>query len=456
MATRRDDALSQKQWIDVPQFLLIVSCIALGCFLFNWNGEPSNLVDICGVKGGDGMSCMRVLKWAGIDADPDWQLRYLIEEYVQLHHRIMDPNDTIPKRYVLIDDEPEAGLGNKFQFMVSTFLFAILSKRALLIDWPEVKGFLHWNGEETVGTPSMSDLLQNPGFDWDFAQHAEHLPYHCHHREIAKDETSQICCLVSSLNETLCRTENLFHGVEEMFQCQDFESSPEPLIRMRGWDYFVPNMALNPFYRDRLTRIFKHGDIFRPLARFLIRPLPSIQHQIDKFIADQFGDHTIGLQIREIGINKLNVTQERLFWEAALVSMQERMLQSKTTNIRFKWFLATDTVSLRNTSFSLFPNWITFRDVRIARDDPQSVIDGFIDLWLLASCDDLVVSAASTYGKVAAGLMGKTSKFVNRLDTWGQNPDWQPGFFGFRPRHCIDPSTLPLEIKFQITDFNNH
>ncbi len=42
-------------------------------------------------------------------------------------------------------DDPETGLGNRFQVMVSIFLYAILSERAFLVDWPEVRPIQHWN-----------------------------------------------------------------------------------------------------------------------------------------------------------------------------------------------------------------------------------------------------------------------------------------------------------------------
>jgi hypothetical protein len=54
--------------------------------------------------------------------------------------------------------------------MVATFLYAILSKRALLIDWPEVKPFSHWNKEESVAMPHISELLQDPSFAWDYTK----------------------------------------------------------------------------------------------------------------------------------------------------------------------------------------------------------------------------------------------------------------------------------------------
>ncbi len=117
--------------------------------------QPQNQLDICGVIDGDGSSCRDILLFSGLlsthqdeenkldaeqvreDANLDqrWKLRETLEDYVNLHHSIMsngensDGRRNIPKRYVVFDDEPEAGLGNRFQGMVATFLYAIVSKR---------------------------------------------------------------------------------------------------------------------------------------------------------------------------------------------------------------------------------------------------------------------------------------------------------------------------------------
>jgi hypothetical protein len=104
--------------------------------------------DLCGVLHGDESTCYSLLKDIGIQkGTKNWRLRDILHEYVNIHKKIMDPEDnSIPKRYVVMADEPEAGLGNRFQVMVAIFLYAMLSKRALLIDWPEVKPIVHWNG----------------------------------------------------------------------------------------------------------------------------------------------------------------------------------------------------------------------------------------------------------------------------------------------------------------------
>ncbi len=79
-----------------------------------------------------------------------------------------------------------------------------------------------------------------------------------------------------------------------------------------------------------------------------------------------------------------------------------------------KWFLATDNYATRVRAKQLFGDRVVFRNVTIERKSAEGVISGLVDMWLMSLCDDLIVSAASTYGKIAFGLRGKNPKSVSR------------------------------------------
>lgn len=58
-------------------------------------------------------------------------LAQLIRRYQYVHRDIMEhhASGVLPKRYVVLELDPLAGLGNRFQVLVATFLFALLSNR---------------------------------------------------------------------------------------------------------------------------------------------------------------------------------------------------------------------------------------------------------------------------------------------------------------------------------------
>lgn len=79
-------------------------------------------------------------------------------------------------------------------------------------------------------------------------------------------------------------------------------------------------------------------------------------------------------------------------------------------------------------------------------------IAGLIDMWLLSECDDIIASAASTYGKISYGLRGKAPKFVNRLSQCVQKADWQPCFFQFKQFYCFREESMTDMLRHQVTD----
>jgi hypothetical protein len=55
----------------------------------------------------------------------------------------------VPERKFLVHRElPDAGLGNRISALTSVFLLALLSNRALLVDWRPTLPHLHPDNEE--------------------------------------------------------------------------------------------------------------------------------------------------------------------------------------------------------------------------------------------------------------------------------------------------------------------
>jgi hypothetical protein len=92
-------------------FIILVSAILLVFFQIAFP-KPNFEYDLCGVLSGQEDTCKSVLKSSGLTKNQNINvLRRELLDYINIHHKIMDPNDnTVPKRYVILDDEPEAGI----------------------------------------------------------------------------------------------------------------------------------------------------------------------------------------------------------------------------------------------------------------------------------------------------------------------------------------------------------
>jgi hypothetical protein len=235
-------------------------------------------------------------------------LNLLLHRYVSMHADIVNPlSDVVRKRFLVVDFDPLAGLGNRLQVLVSAFLFAVLSDRALLVNWPAVYGLKHWNKEESVGMPGVDGLLESPDLSWKLESHA-FAALCCDNatESMRGDESYLRCCC----NGNRCVSVKRLRGVEESLQCghyvtatDEFEDAPlsadaidyaqrstlatSDVVRVRAWDYFAPAIAVNARYAA-LVRALSGTALFGALGRFIIRPETTIQRRVNEFVKTNF------------------------------------------------------------------------------------------------------------------------------------------------------------------------
>lgn len=377
----------------------------------------------------------------------------IFQRYIELHKEILEleyldkemvEKSPRRKKYIILRNWEGAGFGNRLQAIVSCFLFALITDRALLIDWSKDSVKEHWNGEETVAMEPLAEFFSNPNFEWDYAPHKQHL------------ETKVKLGLLSEATVSY-RLEDEKHvfasfsgyqGWEEVFPCYDYNMYfPEDIVSIRADNYFAFIISLSPFYRDFVNDIFG-SDIFGTISRFLFRPVPVIQKEIDNFKKQYFGKFTLGLHVRNIGGSKLNANQTNLLWQCA-----QNIRSPKEEGV--VWFLSTDNEQTRISAKSLFKDKVVFYNVPISRADPNGLRAGIIDLFLLSECDDLIVSAASTFSRIAYGLARKLPMIVNTKNQCFRRTSFQPCFFKWNEKKspCFTKQKefgLPLWIQHEL------
>jgi len=114
------------------------------------------------------------------------------------------------------------------------------------------------------------------------------------------------------------------------------------------------------------------------------------------------------------------LTQEEIFWDCIPVKKDEP----------FQIFLATDNEETRQTAIEKFPkNNVIFFNESISRSTKSGIIAGIIEIFLLAQCDEIMVSAASTFSRVSYSLANKFPISINRRNECKKRSFSQPCFF---------------------------
>jgi hypothetical protein len=76
---------------------------------------------------------------------------YVFQEFIKNHNKMMDKSTPVSERRAVVFRAYDGGLGNRLQGLLSSFLLAVLLKRAFFVDWSR-------NGKEAYA--SLYDLFE--------------------------------------------------------------------------------------------------------------------------------------------------------------------------------------------------------------------------------------------------------------------------------------------------------
>jgi hypothetical protein len=238
------------------------------------------------------------------------------QDYIQLHNEIL--NKSYDQQRFLIFQTNEDGLGNRLEGLVSSFLMAMLTKRAFILDWhPQLVCQARWH-----------ELFESPGFKWDYWPWPDNrinqteiykvwIPY-CRFCPVRRPD-------YRPWNGLLCD--------------KDFGMPDTRVWLIKSTQWFAPVLAHNPHYRPQVCHMLG-SDIAGRLIRRLLRPIPELRKRIEDFKALHFDpvNGVIGLHIRGLEGNAISKEREEVFWRCAA---------QLSRNEKTKWFLATDRIQSR-------------------------------------------------------------------------------------------------------------
>ncbi|KAE8817252.1 Galactoside 2-alpha-L-fucosyltransferase [Hordeum vulgare] len=337
---------------------------------------------------------------------------------------------------------PIEGLGNRMLSLVSTFLYALLADRVLLVhEPPEMEGLF------CEPFPGTSWLLPPADFPHKldaaaFSVRSKESYVNMLHSNIVRygdgdDARAQVLPPYVYLHlETVFR---LTASVKLRLQNHTFCDEDHRLLNKFDWmvvksdNYFAVALFMMPMYRGELDRMFPaKGLVFHHLGRYLLRPGNRVWRMVDRFFEGYLAgaDERLGMHVRNKQI--FPVPSEIMFEQILRCAREHHLLpqvlatsEPPTTNAKAKKknkAVAVLVLSLKpeyhdKLHAMYYANATVAGDVVVSVHQPSH--DGeqqsdarahneraLAEIYMLSFCDKMLTTGWSTFGYVAQGLAG--------------------------------------------------
>ncbi|ONK60866.1 uncharacterized protein A4U43_C08F23530 [Asparagus officinalis] len=313
-----------------------------------------------------------------------------------------------------------SGLGNRILTLASTYLYALLTNRILLVD----------RGAD------MADLFCEPFPDISWLLPLDFPLNPVNNFNEKSTESYGIMVKDKDLSGKSPPSHVYLHlahdygDFDKLFFCeadQDFLKKV-PWLVLRSDNYFVPSLFLIPKYEEELHRLFPQRDtVFHHLGRYLFHPTNIVWGLITRYYEAYLAkaDEILGIQIRvfDIGTGPFEHVLDQIIActqnEKLLPEVSKNNVATPTTPVkRSKAVLMT---SLSSGYFETIRNMYwenpTFNGEIVSVYQPSHEeyqqtekqmhnMKAWAEMYLLSFSDSLVTSSWSTFGYVAQGLGG--------------------------------------------------
>lgn len=313
---------------------------------------------------------------------------------------------------------PANGLGNQIISMASSFLYALLTNRVMLVKFEQDK-------EGLFCEPFLNStwlLSKNSPF-WN-AENVE-----SYQRFIDME-------LSNTLNEDLPLAMHVDlryspSNDERFFHCDhsQFLLTKIPLLFLEAGQYFVPSFFMTPVFQKELNQMFPEiTSIFHHLVRYLFQPSNKAWKLITSFYQQHLAkaNQIIGLQIRVLNTEStphelfmdriLNCTLQNKLLPKLLDNTKNTSLSSNGKNPIIKAILVASLYPQYSESLNemyMNKSTVTGEVIEVHQpsseeeqifDDYKHNLKAWVDMYLLSLSDELVTTYQSTFGYVAKGL----------------------------------------------------
>lgn len=319
------------------------------------------------------------------------------------------------KLRLIINVSPfEYGYCNRIYSMLSSLLIALLSDRALLIDWKHIDKYIE---EPLYNAFNIKNYTHKYNVEslHEFSYEQAWKP----NKTRAKLTINQL--LKPHIN--IVKFDDFTAYFFELCLSYKFYDKLSSYGLVSKETLHNANKASKDFSLDESLKqdiLFKVGyEVGGNLLRLFWKPKRFIKNMIDYYKDNHFKDYyIIGLQMRFYYLNKTQDVDVFIDCAFNLESAFKSKLNLNNNNehIKVKWFLSSDSEEFIEEMKKKYPNKLITTNGTL-KHVGYNTADGYertiLDFELLSLCDELIVTGGSTYGFVPAMKSLKLPYYVN-------------------------------------------
>jgi len=327
-------------------------------------------------------------------------------------------NQQIYDKYIIL--EPQGGYGNAFNAISSSVLLAMLTDRALVIDWAVC-------ALDQFGPP-LHELCLNQRLmnDVNFATLYNKNNLRSKHEKLERTICLKVRCYAAKEYKNIAKKMQFGHFPQLVMN--DFNVLwPFPLVTIKAENYFLGFLFLNKAYEKHLAKYHRSGEFFYPkILRILFKPVPRIQRAIDSFAKRELnGGKCISIFVRILGIKGSESLSENYHMFRSKRDAN-RLLGPQHFDCLKRYFskeLSDNTTVFVASLYKEVKKYFKDNHENVLFYSEDVGIEGsvlnhdlaVIDMYLLAHCSSAIYSYSSTFAQVARALAKKPQKMFQTL-----------------------------------------
>lgn len=295
------------------------------------------------------------------------------------------------------------GYGNNIFRILTAFMYTIITKSDLVIDWPEVEAFIEPPFENIFRR--TQDLLEINDTSKIYQIHGKSINSWNPNKTLLLNETvpeNYVHYYVPDITAyffDLCSNPNVLDKLaslglvrQETIQRALNSLDDENIIENQKIEYFL--LIGFEYAGSVLNKYWKINTY--------------MQQKVDDYYSNNFqGAYVIGMQFRMLYLNEIDI---QTFFECA-----RSIENAHATRKYVKWYISSDDAELIKQVKKKFGHKIlsssgTIGHIALMRNSYQRTI---LDIELLSRCDELIITGGSTFGFIPALMNQRRPYYVN-------------------------------------------